>query len=181
MRTRKRAERTECDFFCSIVSVLPLVNQLQICVRRRHSRRCKTCQIRVTQLTEKNLNGGKCIALHHVPTPGIFIQTKYSAITWRIFVYIFASITLLSVSDRAYKIISLNTERVQQFQSSFWRNSLLKTRNFTKNVWLFRICWWLILPLMLLSKSCKLHKFLKLISSFKFSIYFLYTATTSMN
>ena len=86
-----------------------------------------------------------------------------------------ASFICLSLSDDANKIKTLNIERAQQFQLPlkiwarytrwFRRNSLLKTRNFTENVWLvnifatqqFRSLWWLIFPSILLAKSWKLH------------------------
>ena len=67
-----------------------------------------------------------------------------------------------------------------QFIEWFWRNSLLKTRNFTGDVRLinffatqFRSFWCLIFPSILLAKSWKLHKLLNLISSstFAFSSY----------
>ena len=57
-----------------------------------------------------------------------------------------ASFICLSLSDDANKIKTLNIERAQQFQLPlkiwaqytrwFRRNSLLKARNFTENVWL---------------------------------------------
>ena len=65
----------------------------------------------------------------------------------RIFVYTFCLINIcLSLSDDANKIKTLNIEGALPFQLSlkiwaryaewFWRNSLLKTRNYTENVWL---------------------------------------------
>ena len=64
------------------------------------------------------------------------------------------------------------------------RNSLLNTQNSTKNVWLiiffanqqFHSFWWLLFPSMLLAKRWKLHKLLKLISSYNFRIQFVYMA-----
>ena len=104
-----------------------------------------------------------------------------------IFVYPFCLINIcLSLSDNANKIKTLNIERASQFQLSlkiwgqhtewFRRNSLLKTRNFTENVWLInffatqQFCrfWWLIFLSILLAKSWKLHKLPNFISSFDF-------------
>ena len=93
---------------------------------------------------------------------------------------------MLLIIWKANEIRPLNIERAKQFQVSLiiwaryteclWRNCLLKTRNFTKNVWLlnffatqqFRSFRWLIFSSILLSKSWKLHKMLDLISSLNF-------------
>ena len=93
---------------------------------------------------------------------------------------------MLVIIWKANEIRPLNIERAKQFQVSLiiwaryteclWRNCLLKTRNFTKNVWLlnffateqFRSFRWLIFSLILLSKSWKLLKMIDLISSLNF-------------
>ena len=99
------------------------------------------------------------------PSDSFFLILRIRRPYRRIFVYTFCLINIrLSLSDDANKIKTLNIERAQQFQLSlktwaqytewFRRNSLLKTQNFTENVWLinflatqqFRSFWWLIFP-----------------------------------